>query len=255
MSTQILSGLISFAILATACNQKKFDAGVASREAQPKTVNQEPAVPAAQPAPAPVTTTTTVETLPSGPDTTVPGPAVDPSQGKPDPAPGPVSEPDKTVEFGAAEIFRIGDGYAHSSSACVGQVNTYKLSGTKYFFQFEVMEDDTGVDLSIGRVCGVDNPQFDVFSLLNEKTKAIELAEKILPKETETNGVPWVPYPAFKLKKGIYSVVIHSKNKEGKVYPVGTPLDPKKDEYDDFIVGNIKVKATKQVKAIKIYAE
>ncbi len=251
MSTQILSGLISFAILATACNQKKFEAGVASREAQPKTVNQEPATPVEQAAPAPVASTTTVETLPAGPDTSVPGPAADPSQGKP----APDLDPDKNVEFGAAEIFRIGDGYAHKTSACVGTVNTYKLSGTKYFFQFEVMEDDTGVDLSIGRVCGVDNPEHDVFSLLNESTRVIELAEKILPKESETNGVPWVPYPAFKLKKGIYSVVIHSKNKEGKVYPAGTPIVPEKDEYDDFIVGNIKVKATKQVKAIKIYAE
>ncbi|RYZ61451.1 MAG: hypothetical protein EOP09_19925, partial [Proteobacteria bacterium] len=123
MSTQILSGLISFAILATACNQKKFDAGVASREAQPKTVQQDSATPAAQPAPAPVTTTTNVETLPAGPDVTAPAPAVDPVQGKPDPVPGPVPEADKTVEFGAAEIFRIGDGYAHSTSACVGQVN------------------------------------------------------------------------------------------------------------------------------------
>lgn len=234
MQVQLLAALLSLQVLA-ACNQKKFDAGVATREAQLKAKQEETTIPTKPKAPegpkAPETETITTVIVP-------------------------VPQPDTSIEFGATEIFRIGDGFASTGSACVGQVNTYKLSGTKYYFQFEVAEDNTQIDLSLGRVCGVDQIDKDTFSLINEQTKAIELAEKPLPKGTDIGpDRPWVPYSPFTLKKGTYSVVINSKNVLGKVVPPGTPIDPNKDEYDDFLVGNIKVKANKKVTAIKIYAE
>lgn len=233
MHTSLKLGMISLVLLAS-CNKKKFDGGVATRDAETKTVNQEDAIPPSTP---PVIEPP--QQIPAT-ETTIPA----------------VPEVEKSVEFGAAEIFRIGDGFASSGSACVGQVNTYQLRGTKYYFQFEVAEDNTEIDLSIGRICGVDQVDKDTFSLINETTKTAELAEKPLPKGVEYGPTaPWVPYPKFKLQKGVYSVVIHSKNIHGKIVTPGTPIDPNKDEHDDFLVGNIKLKANNRVKAIKIYAE
>lgn len=167
-----------------------------------------------------------------------------------------IPEIERTAEFGVNEIFRVGDGFASSGSACMGQVNTHELRGTKYYFQFEVVEDNTEIDLSIGRVCGVDQLDKDTFSLIDEATKELALAEKPLPKQIDVGPAqPWFPYSKFKLRKGIYSVVIHSKNVLGRVVEPGTPIDPNKDEYDDFLVGNIKLNADNRIKAIKIYAE
>lgn len=241
MHSRILIALVSLELL-SACNQKKFDSNVATRPAAepkpPVTVKEEDAIPIVK---EPETVKTEETVLP----TPVP-PKIEPE----------VPKPDTSIEFGASEIFRIGDGFASSGSACVGQVNTFKLSGTKYHFQFEVTEDNTQIDLSIGRICGVDQVEKDTFSLINEGSKALELVEKPLPMKIDIGpDSPWVPYPAFTLKKGLYSVVIHSKNIHGKVVVPGTPIDSTKDEHDDFLVGNIKLKANKKVTAVKIYTE
>ncbi len=233
MKTPIALSLIALQ-LTLACNQKKFDAGVATRDAKPAAlppVKEETTIPVAPAGPA-------IEVIPSTSEQTN-LPAIDTS-----------------IEFGASEIFRIGDGFASTTSACVGQVNTYKLSGTKYRFQFSVENDNTSVELSIGRICGVDQVDKDTFSLINEDSKAIVLAEIPLKKQTEFSpDKPWAPYPKFVLGKGQYSVVIQSKNILGKVVPPGTPLDPSKDEYDDFLVGNIKLKASNKVSIVKISVE
>ena len=55
-----------------------------------------------------------------------------------------------------------------------------------------------------------------------------------------------------KLDKGKYSVVVSSKNVLGK--PQGSATTGK-DEYDDFLIGKIRVKADKGVKFSRIYSE
>lgn len=226
-----LLGLLVFGTVA--CNQRKFESNVAQREVPRKVIKEEPAKPKAPEGPkAPVT-----ETIPNEIEIT-------PLPKEPEP---------ETIEFGSNEIFRIGDGVASTGSNCSGQVNTHKLSGIKYFFQFEVAEDNTEIDLSIGRICGVDQPVKDTFSLINDQSKVLELAEKPLQQGVEIGPAkPWVPYAPFTLKKGIYSVVIASKNTKGKADKV---VDSALDEFDDFLVGNIKIKANKSVKALKVYAE
>ena len=80
--------------------------------------------------------------------------------------------------------------------------------------------------------------------------------EKPLPKLSNLEpSKPWVPYPTFTVNKGTYSVVITSKNIYGHAKIPGAVLDPSKDEYDDFLVGNILLKASRNVKAVKIYTE
>ena len=119
----------------------------------------------------------------------------------------------------------------------MGEVTTFALSGTTYYFQFQVYEDSTQIDLSIGRVCGVDQVDKDTFALINDQTKAVILAEKALPQVTSIQpATPWVPYASFVLNKGMYSVVIQSKNIYGHPKVPGVAPDPKLDEYDDFLV-------------------
>ena len=262
MQTRIFFALVSLQLL-SACNKKKFDSDVPTRPTSTTSppVEEAPAIPVQEVSATSVQEESIIPIV-KAPDAVAP---VEPaptivlipnvSDVKSE-TPKPVPVDDKSIEFGASEIFRIGDGFASSGSACVGQVNSYKLSGTKYYFQFEVADDNTQIDLSIGRICGVDQIDKDTFSLINEGTKMLELAEKPLLKSVEFGPEkPWIPYPAFTLKKGLYSVVIHSKNILGKVVAPGTPLDPSKDEHDDFLVGNIKLKASKKVTARKIYVD
>ncbi|MBC7658091.1 MAG: hypothetical protein H7249_00130 [Chitinophagaceae bacterium] len=237
--TPVAGFLVCVSILA-ACNKSSF-AGSSGAKDVPVPIQQPQTPPSALPA------------IPAAPAVRVtPAVVVTPStlpENKPD-------VPSKVVEFGATEVFRIGDGYASDTSSCVGQVKTYKLSGTTYHFQFEVLEDDTLIDLTIGRICGVDQIDKDTFALMNDTTSKITLAERALPKLTDAQqATPWAPYPTFKLAKGLYSVVIMSKNIYGHAKVPGVAPDPSKDEYDDFLVGNILLKTTKAIRSVKIYTE
>lgn len=173
------------------------------------------------------------------------------------PAPS-IPERDTTVEFGASEVFHIGDGAIGAQSACVNEVKTFDLTGTTYFFEFEVAEDDTSLDLSIGKICGIDAEGMTSISLINTANSALELSEVILATDRNADrSTAFTPYPTFKLNRGLYSVVVTTKNVLGKPKPpAGTPVGGDgSDEYDDFIVGAITIKADKAVKASRIYTE
>lgn len=160
--------------------------------------------------------------------------------------------PSKEIEFGAAEFFRIGDGNSGANSACIGEVKSHELKGTTYYFQFEVLENDSKIDVSIGKLCGVDSANFTTVSLQDAAKNPIN-AEVVVP--IDASGVrssPYAPLASQSLKKGIYSIVVTSKNKLGRTEK--SP-DPNADEFDDFVVGNIQIKSNKTVKQIKVFAE
>jgi hypothetical protein len=111
------------------------------------------------PAPAPTTDTITTDTgingkAPQGLNTADAKPATG-VDGKGAHAPGGLSvgaaaatgtiqvSPTEIV-FGSAKVFHIGDG-KYGGSSCQQTIEAYALSGTKYYFEFEVTEADTQV--------------------------------------------------------------------------------------------------------------
>lgn len=158
-----------------------------------------------------------------------------------DPPPLGVVVVDNGIEFGSNEVFRIGDGFA-SSSSCLTELDSFNLSGTTFFFEFSVLNDDTDVDVSIGKVCGIDGVKNTV-SLFRDNNPT-PINQKVLPSIVVTDSQPLSLFPTFKLKQGTYSIAVAS----------GISIFGNYD-YDDFLVGKIRIKANKQVKALGIYSK
>lgn len=227
---RLISGLLLVnMVLFSACAEDKKFAGTATSqvdqaEKEPEvTANIEPE-PEPAPAPAPVPP---------------PAPVV--------PAEEPPEDVDTSIEFGADEVFHIGDGALSASSACANEIDTVDLTGNTFFFEFEVLNDDTEVELSVGKICGVDY-NGDRLSLINSESKE-KLEDLVVPRDSTgitANG--WDPFPSVKLAKGLYSIVVASK--VGSRGAGETPGD-----FDDFLVGKINVKADKQVRAVRIFTE
>lgn len=151
---------------------------------------------------------------------------------------------EKEIEFGADEVFHIGDGAFAITTACAKELSTFNLTGVKYFFEFEVAEDDTDVNLTVGKVCGVDI-KGDRFSLVDASSKEVKALNLPLDSSGDTKDV-WTPFSTVNLAKGVYSVVVSStKNSKG----FGS------FDFDDFLIGKINLKASKKVKALRIYTE
>jgi hypothetical protein len=172
-------------------------------------------------------------------------------------AQAPVAEPSVNAEFGADGVFRIGDGTAGAQSACVGELKSFDLKGTIYYFQFNVLEDDTQIELTIGKICGVDQAETNVISLINADSGAVQIPEQVLPTDASRLAqTVYTPFPAFKLQKGTWSVVVTSKNVLGKPKAPGPATTPTGvDDHDDFLIGNIVLKGDKPLQTVKVYAE
>lgn len=163
-----------------------------------------------------------------------------------------VPEPTNEIEFGSDEVFRIGDGNSSAQSACIGEVKSHDLKGTVYYFQFEVLEDDASVDVSIGKFCGVDTAGFTAVALKDEAKQMIGNEISVPTDASAQRENPYAPLSGQKLKKGIYSLVVTSKNTQGRAEK---STDPNVDEYDDFVIGKIQIKSDKTVKQVKVFAE
>jgi hypothetical protein len=158
------------------------------------------------------------------------------------PPPPPDDTKDKEVVFGEDKVFRIGDG-DFSASSCLDTIAAYPLSGTSYFFEFDVLEDDTVVDIDIKRVCGVDFKKTNVARLLlgaSADAAGTEVWTGLLGKGALTFTVP-----QRTLAKGHYALNVESLRDGGGVF----------GDNDDFIVGNIRVKASKKIKPGEIRTE
>lgn len=228
----ISSILLLSALQLTACSSDKKFSGSAVAQADKKE---------------PVEDTANQDPLPDEP-TSVAEPEVEvPSTEEPAQLPDNVVATDTSIEFGADGIFHIGDGAFAASTSCAGEIGAVDLTGVTYFFEFEVVEDDTDVDLQIGKLCGADY-NGNRLSLIRSNTKA-KIKDLAIPKDStgETQG-GWEPFSTVNLAKGKYSVVVSSK--KGSIGGGEVPGD-----FDDFLIGEINVKANKQVKAIRIFTE
>ena len=215
------------AVLVQACGSANFkgsgDGTQTSREVtlQPTGV---PAVPQAQGAPvAPVpttprnTTTNTVQTI---------GGIINTIRNNID-----ISRTDREIVFGGDKVFHIGDG-KFSASTCQRQLNAYSLSGTKYSFEFEVLEDATVVQMDVLTVCGVDYSDSNTINLMQAGTSNLE-------KDFIRAGASKTGLNSISLSKGRYAIMVESTK--------NTSAGVSGGDNDDFIVGQIRVRASKNI--------
>ena len=138
-----------------------------------------------------------------------------------------------SVVFGHDQVFHIGDGKFDNSS-CRRQVAALPLTGNAYFFQFEVLNDNTAVQVNVGSICGVDYPTntFAIFA-----GQAMMQSRSLPMLALQFAGTSTV------LNKGIYDVVLASGFGHDHGDPVG--------DFDDFIVGNVTIAGSNAVRPIK----
>lgn len=141
------------------------------------------------------------------------------------------------VIFGGNKTFHIGDGEFNASSDCASEIHAYNLKGTRYFFEFQVLANDTVVDVSIGKICGID---YDASNSIVLQTSTTTLDQKPLAKG-QTSGA----FTTQRLNQGTYTILVESR----------ASSDPKdQGDHDDYIVGQVTVKGDKPIKAGKVGA-
>ena len=149
-----------------------------------------------------------------------------------------IDEDDDGITFGGRKKFHIGDGQAANSSCQLG-LATHPLSGTKFYFEFEVKEDNTTVDIEVESICGVDygDSNFVYVESLNGGQK---WGEKTLPIGADDIGID-----TLTLNRGHYAVAVESKISQSS----GGGTDA-----DDYVVGKVRIRGDKPMKAGKVGA-
>jgi hypothetical protein len=154
-----------------------------------------------------------------------------PSQPAPTTTTDPVRQPtDKKIEFGVDKVFHIGDNN-YPDSSCKEQIDTYSLSGNRYFFEFEVTEPQTQLGIVINKLCGVDYLLTNTSRLLRDG--ATLQVQPVLPPSNS------IQYQGLTVGPGRYALVVESNKNYNKVST---------GDYDDFLVGNIVVTANKPIR-------
>lgn len=146
---------------------------------------------------------------------------------------------DNEIVFGSNKVFHIGDGQM-SGSSCLGELFTFSLAGKQYYFEFEVTQPGTAINLTIEKVCGVDYPDTNYVSI-QQNGAAIVTPQLI------SAGALNLAVPSATLNAGKYVVLVESR--VGTASGIGGPGDA-----DDFVVGNIRIKGTKAIKPGKVGA-
>jgi hypothetical protein len=166
--------------------------------------------------------------------TNVPAPAT-PSEVKP-PQIGPtdqILQPDpNTVIFGRDKVFHLGDN-KYENTSCKEEITALPLEGNAYFFQFEVLNDNTLVDVNVGKVCGIDYTTnlYEVYSGKNR------VQGRYIQKSATA-----VASSNLRLNKGTYNVVLSSGR--------GRYNNSSKSDLDDYIVGNVTIKGNQVIRPI-----
>ena len=153
---------------------------------------------------------------------TPPGPSVDPK-----PAVVKPPAPSKEVVFGADKVYHIGNN-DYSGSSCKDKIDPYPLSGNTYYFQFDVLEPATVVDVQIKTICGVDYTGSNAARIINGI-----LPIQNQPLQADSSGVT---FTSMTLNPGHYAVLVQSARNFSK-----------NADNDDFLVGDITIKASKQI--------
>jgi len=147
-----------------------------------------------------------------------------------------IDQSDDGIEFGGRKKFRIGDGQAADSS-CQAGLMVHPLSGTKFFFEFEVLEDNTTVNIDIESICGVDYDGTNS-SYVEAGVGGQKYGEKLINRGASSHKLSAVTLP-----KGHFAVIVESK------------VNPERNnDADDFVVGKVRVRGDKPMKAGKVGA-
>ena len=143
----------------------------------------------------------------------------------------PVRQPtDRKIEFGVDKVFHIGDNN-YADSSCKEQIDEYKLSGNRYFFEFEVTEPETQLGIVINKLCGVDYLLTNSSRL--QRDGGTLQVQPVLPASGS------IQYQGLTVGPGRYSLVVESNKNYNKV---------RTGDHDDFLVGNIVVTANKPIR-------
>jgi hypothetical protein len=199
-----------------ACGNASFFGGGGSK----KTVQTNPQTqPTVNPAPAPTPTPT-----PPGSNGTTPqiGPQNQVSQ--PDP---------NTIVFGKDQVFHIGDGRFDNTS-CKEQVAALPLTGNAYFFQFEVLNDNTVVTVNTAKLCGIDyaTNTYELYASVSR------IQGQFIPRAQTSVTSAQIP-----LRRGVYTVVLASG--------LGRDSGEMKTDKDDFVVGNVVIQGNQAVRPLQ----
>ncbi len=142
------------------------------------------------------------------------------------------------IEFGSwSKVFHIGDGEMSDSSCKIG-VFLYPRRGSNYFFQFEVLEDNSKVNVELGRVCGVD----DGYSATN--IASLTQGVNFIHRQNIMAGSSKLVMPTMTLNRGVYSVLVQSD-----------PNPSKRNDRDDFLIGKVRIVSDKKLKAGSVGAQ
>ena len=151
-----------------------------------------------------------------------------------------ILQPSKNdITIGGSKVFHIGNGQDADSSCQVG-LFFYPTRGIQYFFEFNVLQDNTPIDISIDRICGVDyQTNFAYFG---------PTAATVTPIQTKQIpvGASNLKFDSTTLNKGTYVIIVESKENPAN-----------NNDRDDFVVGKIHIKTTpdKQITQGKVGAQ
>jgi|GEM_PF-6323826 len=129
-------------------------------------------------------------------------------------------------------VFHIGDN-AMDNSTCLGALNVTPLEGTAFYFEFEVIESSSQIQIEVVDICGVDYDT-NTMRLIREGGNVIR--EGVVPKGAGGRGKASVDLGLQTLQPGKYQLRIESVRNPNKIFP-STP----QGDRDDFIVGKVKV--------------
>lgn len=144
-----------------------------------------------------------------------------------------ILQPDaNTVIYGRNRTFHIGDN-KYENTSCKEEVASLPLEGNAYFFQFEVLNDNTTVEINVGRICGVDYTS-NTYELYSGRDR---LQGRYLQRlGTSISGT------SMTLRKGTYNVVLSSG--------LGRYNSNSAPDLDDYVVGNVTVKGNQAIRPI-----
>lgn len=179
--------------------------------------------------------------IPGAPDhLPVPGCTGAPCEsGIPTPTYGPigqVSQPTpNSMIFGGTRSFHIGDGRFENTS-CRAQVASLPLNGSVYFYQFQVMQDNTTVTINVSGVCGVDymSNTLQLAQIAQTNSKVGQIAVPV--------GASNLGLPSAVLNRGVYAVYIYSGR--------GDSSRGQDTDFDDFVIGRVQINGNQQVMPI-----
>lgn len=136
---------------------------------------------------------------------------------------------DQEVMFGSDKVFHIGDNN-YPSSSCKEQIDSYKISGNRYFFEFEVTQPQTTLDIKLNTVCGVD--------YAGSNNALLVSGSSVLKKIPLATSASNLNFGQITVDQGRYAIVVESLRNFEHI---------RRGDNDDFLVGKIDVKANKKI--------